>query len=125
LLATYKDGKAHLNAYLDDYANLLDALLELLQTRWSRGDLKLAMGLAEVLLDQFQDADAGGFWFTTRDHEALIHRPKPLGDESLPSGNGIAAFALQRLGHLLGETRYLKAVQRTLELAGETMARMP
>jgi hypothetical protein len=125
LLATYKDGKAHLNAYLDDYANLLDALLELLQTRWSRGDLKLAMGLAEVLLDQFQDADAGGFWFTTRDHEALIHRPKPLGDESLPSGNGIAAFALQRLGHLLGETRYLNAAQRTLELAGETMARMP
>jgi hypothetical protein len=125
LLATYKDGKAHLNAYLDDYANLLDALLELLQTRWSRGDLKLAMGLAEVLLDQFQDPDAGGFWFTTRDHEALIHRPKPLGDESLPSGNGIAAFALQRLGHLLGETRYLNAAQRTLELAGETMARMP
>jgi uncharacterized protein YyaL (SSP411 family) len=125
LLATYKDGKAHLNAYLDDYANLLDCLLELLQTRWSRADLELAVGLAEVLLDQFQDPVAGGFWFTARDHEALIHRPKPLGDESLPSGNGIAAFALQRLGHLLGETRYLEAARRTLELAAGAMAQMP
>ena len=125
LLATYKDGKAHLNAYLDDYANLLDALLELLQTRWSRADLDLAVELAEVLLDQFQDRESGGFWFTARDHEPLIHRPKPLGDESLPSGNGIAAFALQRLGHVLGEARYLDAARQTLELAGEAMARMP
>jgi uncharacterized protein YyaL (SSP411 family) len=125
LLATYKDGKAQLNAYLDDYANLLDALLELLQTRWSRADLDLAVELAEVLLDQFQDRESGGFWFTARDHEPLIHRPKPLGDESLPSGNGIAALALQRLGHVLGEVRYLDAARRTLELAGEAMARMP
>jgi uncharacterized protein len=125
LLATYKDGKAHLNAYLDDYANLLDAVLELLQTRWSRADLELAVVLAEVLLDQFEDPEAGGFWFTARDHESLIHRPKPLSDESLPAGNGIAAFALQRLGHLLGETRYLDAARRTLELAGEAMARLP
>jgi uncharacterized protein YyaL (SSP411 family) len=125
LLATYKEGKAQLNAYLDDYANLLDALLELLQTRWSRADLDLAVELAEVLLDQFQDRESGGFWFTARDHEPLIHRPKPLGDESLPSGNGIAALALQRLGHVLGEERYLDAARRTLELAAEAMARMP
>jgi hypothetical protein len=125
LLATYKDGKAHLNAYLDDYANLLDALLELLQTRWSRADLDLAVELAEVLLDLYQDQDRGGFWFTAEDHEALILRPKPLGDESLPAGNGVAAFALQRLGHILGEARYLEAARRTLELAGAAMARMP
>ena len=125
LLATYKDGHAHLNAYLDDYANLLDALLELLQSRWSRADLDLAVALAEVLLDQFQDPRAGGFWFTARDHEPLIHRPKPLGDESMPSGNGVAAFALQRLGHLVGETRYLDAARRTLELASQAMRSMP
>ena len=125
LLATYKDGRAHLNAYLDDYANLLDALLELLQVRWSRSDLDFAIGLAEVLLNQFEDPEAGGFWFTGRDHESLIHRPKPLADESMPAGNGIAALALQRLGHLLGEPRYLDATRRTLELAGESMARMP
>jgi len=125
LLATYKGGKAHLNAYLDDYALLLDALLELLQTRWSRADLDLAMSLAEVLLEQFFDSEQGGFFFTAADHETLIQRPKPLGDESMPSGNGVAAAALQRLGHLLGETRYLGAAQATLKLAAEPMRRIP
>ncbi|HYN77512.1 MAG TPA: thioredoxin domain-containing protein [Lamprocystis sp. (in: g-proteobacteria)] len=125
LLATCKDGTAHLNAYLDDYANLLDALLELLQTRWSRADLDWAVDLAEVLLDQFHDPQAGGFWFTGRDHEPLIHRPKPLSDESMPAGNGVAAHALQRLGHLLGEPRYLDAAVGTLKLAAEAIGRLP
>ena len=125
LLATYKDGKAHLNAYLDDYALLLDALLELLQARWCRADLDWAVALAEVLLAQFFDAEQGGFFFTAADHEALISRPKPLGDESIPSGNGIAAYALQRLGHLLGEQRYLDAAAATLRFAAEPMRRVP
>ncbi len=125
LLATCKDGKAHLNAYLDDYANLLDAVLELLQTRWSVADLRFAIDLAEVLLGQFQDETRGGFWFTSHDHENLIHRPKPLADESTPAGNGVAAYALQRLGHLIGETRYLDAARRTLQLATSAIERIP
>jgi uncharacterized protein YyaL (SSP411 family) len=125
LLATYKDGKARLNAYLDDYANLLDALLELLQVRWRRDDLRWAIDLAEVLLAHFRDGQAGGFYFTSDDHERLIHRPKPLSDESVPAGNGVAARALQRLGHLLGEPRYLEAARDTLAFAGEHIARLP
>ena len=125
LLATCKDGRAQLAAYLDDYANLLDAVLELIQTRWSAADLGFAIELAEVLLEQFHDPAAGGFWFTSRDHEPLIQRPKPLGDESMPSGNGVAAWALQRLGHLLGEPRYLDAAAGTIKLAGEFMRRLP
>ncbi|MBK1645253.1 thioredoxin domain-containing protein [Thiocapsa imhoffii] len=125
LLATCKDGVAHLNAYLDDYAFLLDALLELLQTRWSSADLAFAIDLAEVLLEQFQDPLEGGFWFTARDHEALMHRPKPLSDEATPAGNGVAAVALQRLGHLIGEPRYLTAAAMTLRLAADSIARMP
>jgi uncharacterized protein len=125
LLASAMDGRAHLNAYLDDYAYLLDALLELLQTRWSSADLAFARELAEALLERFEDQDQGGFWFTGRDHEPLIHRPKPLADESMPAGNGIAAHGLQRLGHLLGEPRYLEAARRTLGLAAESMTRLP
>jgi len=125
LLATYKDGKAHLNAYLDDYAYLVDALLELLQTSWRREDLDFALELAEVLLARFADPGEGGFFFTSNDHERLIHRPKPLGDESVPSGNGVAARVLQRLGHLVGEPRYLEAARRTLALAAEQMSRVP
>jgi uncharacterized protein YyaL (SSP411 family) len=111
LLATYKDGRAHLNAYLDDYAFLLDALLELVQTDFHGGDLAFARTLADALLERFEDA-AGGFFFTSHDHEPLIHRPKPGHDNATPSGNGVAACALGRLGHLIGEARYLDAARR-------------
>ena len=114
LLANYKDGEARLAAYLDDHAFLLDALLELLQSHWDSRHLDLAIEIADLMLEHFADSDNGGFYFTADDHEALIHRPKPLADEAVPSGNGIAAFALQRLGFLLGESRYLDAAEGTL-----------
>lgn len=122
LLATYKDGKAHLNAYLDDYVFLLDGLLELLQTEFRVVDLEFATALAEVLLDQFEDQENGGFFFTSHDHEQLIHRPKPVFDNAMASGNGIAAMVLQRLGHMLSEPRYLKAAERTIRLFYSTMS---
>jgi uncharacterized protein YyaL (SSP411 family) len=109
LLATYKDGRAHLNAYLDDYAFLLDALVELMQADFRPDDLEFARALAEVLLERFRDDAGGGFFFTSHDHERLIHRPKPGHDNATPSGNGVAAFALNRLGHLVGEPRYIDA----------------
>ncbi|MDN5836555.1 MAG: thioredoxin domain-containing protein, partial [Nitrosospira sp.] len=123
LLATYKDGKAHLNAYLDDYAFLLDGLLELMQARFRQADLDFAVALADVLLDQFEDKQAGGLYFTSHDHEKLIYRPKPGHDNVTPSGNGVAAYALQRLGHLLGEFRYLETAERTLGLFYPTLSR--
>ncbi len=117
LLATSKDGKAHLNAYLDDYAFLLDALLELLQCRWRNDDLRFAVRLADALLAHFEDREQGGFFFTSDDHEQLIQRPKPFADNATPSGNGIAARALLRLGRLLGNTDYLDAAERCLRAA--------
>ncbi len=125
LLAVYKDGQARFPAYLDDYAFLIDAILELLQARWSNQHLAFATALADTLLEHFEDADDGGFWFTADDHENLIHRPKPLADEAVPAGNGIAALALQRLGFLLGETRYLNAVERILRAAWQPMQDYP
>jgi len=116
LLATCKDGRAHLAAYLDDYAYLMAALIELLQSEFSLQDLQFAGQLAEVLLGQFEDAEGGGFFFTARDHEPLIHRPKPGYDNATPSGNALAAWALGRLAALTGEERYAAAAQRTLEL---------
>jgi uncharacterized protein YyaL (SSP411 family) len=125
LLATYKDGRAHLQAYLDDYAFLADALLELLQTRWRSSDLQFARQLTDVLLLQFQDAEAGGFFFTAADHERLIHRSKTFSDESTPSGNGVAASVLCRLGHLLGELPYLDAAERTLRAGWPGLQQYP
>jgi uncharacterized protein YyaL (SSP411 family) len=125
LLATYKDGKAHLGAYLDDQAFLLDGILELLQGRWRPELLEWATGLADDLLARFEDPEQGGFFFTAVDHERLIHRPKPLADEATPGGNGIAAYALGRLGHLLGEPRYLDAAERTIKAAWPALERAP
>ena len=116
LLATYKDGRAHLNAYLDDHAFLLEALLELMQTEFRAEDLAFARELAELLLARFEDRERGGFFFVSHDHEKLIHRPKTGHDSATPSGNGVAALALQRLGHLLGEPRYIAAAERTAKL---------
>jgi uncharacterized protein YyaL (SSP411 family) len=116
LLATHKDGRTHLNAYLDDHAFLLDALIELIAAEMRPADLAFAQSIAEALLERFEDRQAGGFYFTSHDHEPLIQRSKPGPDNATPSGNGVAAYALQRLGHLLGETRYLAAAERTLQL---------
>ncbi|HNP36011.1 MAG TPA: thioredoxin domain-containing protein [Woeseiaceae bacterium] len=125
LQAVYKDGRARFAGYLDDYAFLLDALLELLQARWSGTQLAFAVQLADSLLLHFEDTDGGGFWFTADDHEALMHRPKPYADEAVPSGNGKAAFALQRLGFLLGEPRYLAAAEATLRSAWSAIEEFP
>ncbi len=125
LLATCKDGRAHLEAYLDDYAFLAAALLELIQAQFSRQDLEFAERLAEVLLEQFEDREAGGFFFTARDHEQLIHRPKPGHDSALPAGNAVAAWALGRLAAITGESRHARAAERTLELFHASMRGTP
>jgi uncharacterized protein YyaL (SSP411 family) len=114
-----------LNAYLDDYAYLADAILELQQVRFRSDELAFARELIEAMLARFEDTAAGGFYFTSSDHEALIHRTKSFGDDAIPAGNGIAAFVLQRMGHLLGETRYLQAAERTLRAGWQAIEKYP
>ena len=77
------------------------------------------------MLEQFQDHASGGFYFVSHDHERLIQRPKSGHDGATPSGNGIAAHALQRLGHITGETRYLRAAERTIRVFLESMTASP
>ena len=125
LLATRKGERAHLNAYLDDYAFLLQALLELMQTRFRAEDYAWARELADVLLDEFEDPEHGGFFFTSHDHERLFHRTKPGHDNATPSGNGVAAGALIVLGHLCGVPRYVEAGERALRLFSPVLARSP
>src|SRR5690606_38025120 len=91
LYASYKDGAARFPANFEGYAVLLDGVRELARAAWQRRWLGTAVAVADDLLARFQDAAGGGFWFTASDHEPLIHRPKPFADESVPSGNGIAA----------------------------------
>ena len=116
LLATCKDGKAHLNAYLDDHAYLLQAALELLQTHYRSSDYVFALQLADAMLTRFEDQKNGGFFFTSHDHEVLIQRSKAAQDNATPSGNGIASQTLQRLAMLSGNSRYADAAERCLKL---------
>lgn len=106
LAAVTKEGRTSPYGYLDDYAFLLDATIELLMSEWRDADLVFAQALAHKLVDDFNDAAGGGFFFTPTDHEALLYRPKPFSDDALPSGNGVAAASLLRLGHLLGEPTF-------------------
>jgi len=125
LLATSKDGVSHLNAYLDDYAYLANALLEMLQLRWRNEDVAWLREILEAMLTHFEDAALGGFFFTSDDHEALIHRSKSFSDDAIPAGNGSAARALLRAGYLLGETRWLVAAERTLRASWLALNRFP
>ena len=121
LLATWRRGRAHLPAYLDDHAFLLGAVIELLQADFRPTDLAFATELADTLLARFEDDVAGGFFFTADDHEALIQRPKPGHDNSLPGGNAVAARNLLRLAEVLGDNRYRDAAERTLRLFAPTL----
>ena len=125
LLATARDERAHLNAYLDDYAFLIAGIMELLQARWRTEDFDFAVTLARVIVDRFEDKAGGGFYFTSHDHEALVHRPKPTADEALPSGNGVAAQALTLLGYLLGDLDFLRAAEHAIKAAYLQVARYP
>ncbi|MCB1865712.1 MAG: thioredoxin domain-containing protein [Chromatiales bacterium] len=125
LYATAKDGEVRLPAYLDDHAFLLDAVLELLQVRWRDDWLTFAIALAETLIARFEDPASGGFFFTAHDHEQLIQRPKPFTDDATPAGNGVAAFALARLGHLVGDQRFTDAAERAIRAGWEGMEQTP
>ncbi|HZZ94118.1 MAG TPA: thioredoxin domain-containing protein [Usitatibacter sp.] len=125
LLATYKDGRAHLDAYLDDHAFLLAALLEMMQADFRGEDIAWAREIADALLARFEDRAEGGFFFTAHDHESLIHRPKPGPDNATPSGNGVAALALNRLAFLTGDPRYAESARRTVALFMPSMQQRP
>lgn len=125
LFAVWRDGVRQQPAFLDDYAALLHALLASLEARWRDRDLAFARTLADALLTHFEDGEAGGFFQTGDFHETLPYRPKPVTDESAPSGNGLAALALDTLGHLVGEPRYVEAARATVAAAMSALERDP
>ena len=125
LLRSYKDGIARFNAYLEDYAIMANALIDLYEASLDTRRLAQARMLVDVILERFLDPEAGGFYFTSGDHEQLIARPKPVFDGSTPSGNSEAVLALLRLHTYTGDERYLKEAERALSLFAGMIARQP
>ena len=124
LLVSWRRGRAHLNAYLDDYAFLARGLLDLYESSFDRRDLDRAARLARMLPARFGDG-AGGFYFTSDDHEALLTRTRSSYDGALPSGAGVAAEVLLRLGRHLDDRALAEAGERTLAAAAPLVGRMP
>ena len=125
LYASWKCGAARFPAYLDDHAFLLDALIEAMQSRFRAEDLRFAGEVADALLSKFADRERGGFWFTAAGEDPPLYRPKNFADDAMPSGNGIGAQALARLGWITGESRYLEAAEAAIRGAHASLARAP
>jgi uncharacterized protein len=125
LLHVYKDGKAKLLAYLDDYAFMAAGLLDLYEATLERVYLDDARGLAETMVREFWDDEDGGFFYTGKSHEELISRTKPAFDGSVPSGNAIAAQVLLRLYSYDGNELYLKKAEKVLRIYYDAVEQQP
>jgi hypothetical protein len=111
----YAAGKAKIPAFLDDYAFVGRACLDLFEARVRADDLAAAKSCAERLLDEFLDEAGGGFHFTGSRNEDLVVRSCDLRDGAVPAGNSVAAELMLRLWALTGEERYRRAGQGVLD----------
>ena len=125
LYRSYKDGRARLNAYLEDYAALIRALTALYEATFELRWLGEATQLTLLLFEQFFDAENGGFFQTGVDHEQLVARRKDVIDNAIPSGNSLAAEALLRLSVYLDKDDYRRAAGDILLMLKEAMVRQP
>src|SRR5215216_6496651 len=125
LLRTYKDGRAHLAAYLEDYAYLVEALLTLYEATFDVRWFDAARRTADQMVERFGDAERGGFFTTSPEHEELIARRKDIDDHPIPSGNSSAAYGLLRLAALTGERGYEERADTVLGLFGRIAASHP
>ncbi len=124
LYHTWKDGEAKFNGYLEDYAYLVEGLLELYQTTFDSRWYMAAYELVKAILAHFS-APKGGFFDTSDDHETLIVRPRELQDNAVPSGNAMAVLGLLRLSGLAVEPRYLELAQTALSPMQPMLAQYP
>lgn len=125
LLHSYKDGQARFNGYLDDYACLIDGLVDVYQATFEPRYLEAAVSLAETMISLFHDETDKGFFYTSSDHEELIARNKEAHDGSTPSGNSMAAWALLRLGRICGRSDLEKTAESTLDFLSSVLAQSP
>src|SRR2546422_617965 len=123
LLRTWKAGEAKLKGYLEDYAMVAAALVDVYEATFDRRWLDEARGLAEDMVRLFWDERLEGFYDTGVDHERLIVRPRNLFDNAVPCGSSVAIETLFRLAILTGESRYEATAVRALRPMADLMAR--
>ena len=122
---THRQGKTQVPAFLDDYAFLTAALIDLYETTFDLKWLEQADALSEKMIEKFWDAEAGGFYFTSENHTNLIVRTRPTYDGPIPSGNSMAALTLQRLAKLLDNDDYFAKAETILKANQPYMTQAP
>jgi hypothetical protein len=125
LLRTYNDGRAKLDAYLEDHAFLLEALIALFEASCEPRWFEEATELADQMIKRFADTERGGFFSTASDAEPLMTRRKDIEDTPIPSGSSSAALGLLRLSQLTGEETYSRQAESALALLHELAPRHP
>jgi uncharacterized protein YyaL (SSP411 family) len=125
LLRTWKNGTAKFNAYLEDYAFLIDGLVTLFETDSQLRWFTEALSLTDRMIAEFWDGENGGFFFTGQSHEQLIVRSKDYFDNATPSGNSVAALVLLRLATLTGNETYRNHAVSILESVSDTARKYP
>ena len=122
---SYKDNTARHKAYLDDYAFIIAALLDLYEATHELEWLRKAIELDKVLEKYFEDKKVGGFYMTGTDHEELIARERPNYDGALPSGNSIAVLNLLRLGEFTTKYIYRERAEKALASFSKALISSP
>jgi uncharacterized protein len=125
LLRTWKSGHARLKGYLEDYAMVAAALLEVYEATFARRWLDEARALADDMLRLFWDDQLDGFYDTGHDHEKLIVRPRNLYDNAVPCGTSVAIETLLRLAVLTGEASYESRALAALRPLADLLGRHP
>ena len=126
LFRSHKDGRTGAGGYLEDYAFLVDGLISLYEATFDPRWVRQAEDLSDLMIRGFwDDQEDNGFYFTSGDHETLIHRPKEFLDNAAPAGNSVAAHALLRLAELTGDHRWRKYPEAILKSLSGIMAQHP
>lgn len=122
---TFKNAEPKLNGYLDDYAYMANASIDMFENTSQPKYLSFATNLANYLITHFWDDSANGFFFTSDDHEKLIMRPKNNYDLSMPSGNSVAAYVLLKLYHITQNKQFLEVAKKIIESQATSAAENP
>lgn len=125
LLARYRDGDAAFTGYLDDYAFLMWGLIELYEATGQVEYLKRALTLKDIMIEDFWDEADGGFYFSSKQGEALLSRSKEIYDGALPSGNSVAALQLGKLAAMTQDSALKAIVDKQLQVFAGTAEQYP
>ncbi|HEV2107566.1 MAG TPA: thioredoxin domain-containing protein [Thermomicrobiales bacterium] len=125
LLRSYKDGRAHLSAYLEDYAFFIDGLLALYTTTLDRQWIDHALRLTDTMVEEFSEPESPLLFDTGKHHEQLVARPRDIQDGATPSGNSVAASVLFDLAILTGRDDFRARTAAILQALAKPMAEYP